>query len=68
MLETVLAIAYLTTAYLVSQLNVYLADDPGVSAWAGASLLAASPSYSQLAISRADYAAHGQDACAKWAV
>lgn len=48
------------------QLGVYLADDPVLCAWRGATLLAASPSYPRLAVSQKEWRSRGVGALAKW--
>ncbi len=48
------------------QLAIHLADDPALCAWKGGAVLAASPQYSQLAVTRHEWRQHGLAALAKW--
>ncbi|KAL4436635.1 hypothetical protein ABPG75_003774 [Micractinium tetrahymenae] len=48
------------------ELNIFLADDPALCAWQGAALLAASPLYSQLAVTQKEWRSRGAAALAKW--
>ncbi|PRW33824.1 Actin-related 6 [Chlorella sorokiniana] len=48
------------------ELAIYLADDPVLCAWRGAALLAASPSYPRLAVTRQEWRSRGTAALAKW--
>lgn len=50
------------------QLGVHLADDPVLCAWKGAALLAASPEYGQLAVTRQEWRQRGMAACSRWDV
>lgn len=48
------------------ELNIYLAEDPALCAWQGGALLAASPLYGQLAVTRQTWRQHGAEALSKW--
>lgn len=48
------------------ELNVSLVSEPELAAWKGAQLVANSPLFSALAVTRSDWQKHGDKACLKW--